>query len=421
MGRVLFQDRFVEQDISDTLDSIIWGHKIVSTPYGQFVFRPLSLQDRNISNYIYEEALKTGKNLGRKNRDQLKIEAIKRGIWKPSFDNDLKQLKEELKNAIAEQEALQKQAKGKRQQPSALIVLNKRIEFLANTIKNIDGIHTSCIELPSVEYYAEQERAYYAVSQATLSFPSMVKQWSSFNNFLNEENTALVHTLVNSYYRSGISEEATIRSAARAPIWRIRWSASKKNGGVKTLFGREMYDITIDQFRLVYWSQVYDSAYESLEPPTDDVVADDKLFDAWLEEQHEKRKQKNAEKAIDRKLKNAPDGQEVGVMVDGYYSDKCTCGVKEMKDKRFHRHASSCPFGVFMYYPKNHDKKNKEVEAIQSANPEYVRKLLGKEQELISKKGDIAEQDLRRDESSRATLGMSTKLVGRDGPKGRAR
>jgi hypothetical protein len=411
----------VEKDIGELLDSIVWGHKIVSTIDGQFVFRPLSLQDRNISNHIHQEALNSAKNAGRKTKAQLKIDALKRGIWKPHFDNDLKSLKEEFRSANSEKEKLEQQAKGKRQLPSSLIVLNKRMEFLLNTISEIERIQSSCIELPSIEYHAEQERAYYAVSQAALCFPSMTKRWHSFNDFMNEPNTQLVHALVNAYYRSDICDEAEIRAVARSPVWRIKWSASKKNGGARTLFGRDMYDITVDQFRLIYWSQIYDSAYESLEPPTDETIADDKLFDAWLEEQHEKRKQKNAQKSIDNKLKNARDGQEVGVMVDGYYSDKCTCGVKGMPDAKFRRHASSCSFGVFLYYPQGHSKKTKEVESIQSANPEHVRKLLGKEQDIIARKGTIAEQDLRRDESSRAALGMSTKLSGRDGPKGRAR
>ncbi len=408
----------MDQDISEVIDAIVWAHRIVSIKSERYVFCPLSLEDKNISNYIHAQAVDFAKSEGRKSKQDLKIEALKKGIWKASNDNDLKILREELDSALKEQEKLQKQSKGKRNPPSALVALTKRINFLHETILNLDNLYMSCIEFPSIEYYAEQERAHYVVAQCTLAFPQMKKMWASFNDFLQEQNTYLVHSLINHYYRMEIASESTIREAARSPVWRIKWGGSKKNGGVRTLFGREMFDLTLDQFRLVYWSQIYDSAFESMEPPTDEVVADDKLFDTWLDEQSEKRKQANNKSAIEKKLKNARDGQEVGMTVDGYYSNDCTCG--SIKDK-FRPHTSSCPFGVFFYYQPGNEKKQKEVEKIQAANPEHIRKLLAREQEVISKKGVIAEQDLRRDDVTRTTLGMSTKLIGPNGPKGRAR
>ena len=408
----------MDQDISEVIDAIIWAHRIVSVNNDRYVFRPLSLEDKNISNYIHTQATDFAKTEGRKTKHELKIEALKRGIWKASYDNDLKILKQELDSSLLEQEKLQKQSKGKRNLPSALVAINKRIDFLHKTILDIDNLFLSCIELPSIEYYAEQERAHYVVAQCTLAFPQMRRRWQSFNDFLQEQDTGLVHGLINMYYRMEIANESTIRAAARSPVWRIKWSGSKKNGGVKTLFGREMYDLTLDQFRLVYWSQIYDSAFESMEPPTDEVVADDKLFDAWLDEQAEKRKQINNKNSLEKKIKNSKNGQEIGMTVDGYYSNDCTCGA--VKDK-FRPHDKSCPFGVFLYYQPGNEKKQKEVEKIQAANPEHIRKLLAREQEMIAKKGVIAEQDLRRDDITRTTLGMSTKLIGPDGPRGRAR
>lgn len=411
----------MEKDITEVLDAIAWAHRIVSIKDAQYVFRPLSLQDRNISNHLHTEAMRRGKAEGRKTKDELKIDAIRKGVWRVHYDNDLKILQEELMLSIAERNKLELLAKNKRQTPSALIVLRKRMDFLNETVQNIQHIHTTCIEVPSLEYYAEQDRAHYAVAQATLNFPSMIRKWGSYNDLLNEVDTELVHLLVNAYYRQEIADEGTIRKAARAPIWRIKWAGSKKNGGVKTLFGRDMYDLTLDQFRLVYWSQIYDSAFESMEPPTDDVFQDDKLFDDWLDAQAEKRKQANNKSVIDKKTKGSPEGQEVGMMVDGYYSEKCTCGIKEKgREARLQKHANSCPFGVFLYYKPDNQKKQKEVEAIQSANPEHVRRLLAREQELIAKKGVVEEQHLRRDDT-RAVLGMPTKLIGPEGPKGRMR
>ena len=411
----------MDQDITEVLDAIAWAHRIVPVNDAQYVFRPLSLQDRNLSNHIHKEALRDGKANGLKTKDELLKQALQKGIWKSHFDNDLKILREELMIASKEEHKLELQAKNKRQLPSALITLRKRIAFLHETIEHLENTRSSCVELPSLEYFAEQRRAHFAIARCTLSFPSMTPKWQSYNDLLEESDTMLVHKLINAYYRMEVADEKTIRAAARSPIWRIKWGGSKKNGGVKTLFGREMYDITLDQFRLVYWSQIYDSAYESMEPPTDEVVCDDKLFDEWLDAQAEKRKQAKNKAALEKKIQKTKDGQEVGMTVNGFFSTECTCGIKEKgRDARLARHANSCPHGVFFYYNQDSQKKQQEVETIQSANPEHVRKLLAREQEMVAKKGVVAEQDLRRDDA-RAVLGMPTKLIGRDGPKGRAR
>lgn len=413
----------MEQDITEVLDAIAWAHRIVPTNEGQYIFRPLTLQDRNISNHIHTEALRVGKLDGLKTKEELKKQALQKGVWKVHFDNDLKVMQEELAAAMQEQERLEDQVRVKkaRNLPTALITLRKRTEFLRQTTEQLEITQSSCIELPSLEYFAEQRRAHFAIAQCTLCYPGMARKWQSYNDLLEESNTSLVHQLINAYYRQTIADEKTIRAAARSVVWRIKWAGSKKNGGVKTLFGRDMYDLTLDQFRLVYWSQIYDSAYEAMEPPTDEQIADDKLFDDWLDVQAEKRKQAKNKAELDKKLSKTKDGQEVGMTVNGFFSNECTCGIKEKgREARLARHANSCPNGVFFYYDENNKKKLQEVEQIQSANPEHVRKLLAREQEYVAKKGVVQEQDLRRDDT-RAVLGMPTKLIGRDGPRGRAR
>lgn len=411
----------MEKDVAESLDAIAWAHRIVDikdrngTPT-RFVFKSLSLQDRNICNHIYNLTFEEGKTNGRKIREDLKTDAIKKGLWKVNFDNDTKILKEELKTRQEEQQKLIDQSKARKTLPPALKSLNQRIEYLINVIAELDMARAQYIELPSAEHAAEEVRAYYAVSQSTLCFPDMQRKWLDYNSFLEETDTHLVRSLINAYYRYELETEATIRRIARSPYWRIKWGGSKKNGGVQTLFGREMYDLTLDQFRLVYWSQIYDSAFESMEPPTDEVVDDDEQFDKWLEKQSEKRKQERAQAAMNRKTKDLPEGQEVGMMVDGFYSENCTCGIKEQKNSRLAKHANSCPYGVFIYYHTN--KRNKQAEEIQASNPDNIRRMLaGEQKRLADVKHPVEEQHLRRDPATRAALGMPTSIVGKDGKK----
>lgn len=428
-----------EQDLSVLLDAIVWGHRIVTVEddlIQNFIFRPLSLQERNMANYIYDCAKKAGAKKGILESKTLLKNSIARGCWKSEYDRDLILLRTELSARLDElteariadekrQTALVKAGLSSNTDGKYIRIMN-RVQYLRHVISQLEEQHALYIELPSIEYYAERERSTYALGRCTLKFPSMEPVWCRHEDLLDEEDKTLVANLMRLFFASQIADEADIRRLARSGLWRTKWLASKKNRGVKTLFGIEMYDLTVDQFHLVYWSQIYDSAFEAMEPPSDDVIDNDKLFDLWLEEQADKRKQERKKSELDKRAhKLKKDGQEFGISVNGYFCEECTCGMKQAAKERGtlrlgHLHAPSCPHGVFIYY--NEKRRGKEVENIQSGNPEHMRRRLAKEQEhLANKDGAMAEQDLRRSPKARAAFGMSTKIIGSDGPHGRAR
>lgn len=433
-----------EQDVTELLDAIIWGRRIVEVHNKDnervtCVFRPLTLEEKNMGNYIHKQAMRDAKDQGLLTRDQLKKQALKQDLWKASYDSDLKLLRKELGRQLElhdiEHKAHMVDSKGRKKRSSPtgkLTRLNERIAHITVTIRKLEADFTNYIELPSSDYQAECERGNYFLRCAALSFPEMQQVWDSMNELKAETDTRLVAGLMRSYYDESIADEAAIRRVARSGFWRCKWMGSKKNRGVKTLFDREMYDLTLDQFRLVYWSQVYDSAYESMESPSDAVMEDDKLFDRWLDDQHAKREQERKKSAFDKeasKLNKATNANEVGLSVIGEYSEECTCGVKEQaealgNDKRGHIHDPSCPYGVYLYYDK--DKKKEKIEDIQSANPDNVRKLLSSEQKYLAAKGEdgVEEQALRGDKA-RTTLGLGTSYFGpgdlSKGKQGRAK
>ena len=433
-----------EQDVTELLDAIIWGRRIVEVHNSEderktYVFRPLTLEEKNMGNYIHKQAMRDAKDQGLLTRDELKRQAIKQELWKASYDSDLRLLREELGRQLElrdiEEKANMLDGRGrpKRSSPTGKLKrLDERIAHITTTIRKLEADYTNHIELPSSEYQAECERGNYFLRCATLSFPEMNQVWDTMDDLKGETDTKLVASLMRTYYNESIADEAAIRRVARSGFWRCKWMGSKKNRGVKTLFDREMYDLTLDQFRLVYWSQVYDSAYESMESPSDAVIEDDKLFDRWLEDQHNKREQERKKSAFDKeasKHNKTTNAHEVGFSVVGEYSEECTCGIKEQAeargyDKRGHIHDPSCPYGVYLYYDK--DKKMEKVEDIQSANPDNVRKLLGSEQKHLAAKGEdgMEEQALRGDKA-RTTLGMGTSYHGpgdlSKGKQGRAK
>lgn len=412
------------KDMGELLDALAWGHRVVEIDDGRvFVFRPLTLEERNVANFVYHQATKDGKANHLLNRQALEKNAISTGLWKPSYANDIRLLRQELGVRLEEMQEEEKANSRRQTETGKLKGLRKRVSYISLKLRELEDLHTQHIELPSVEYYSERERGIYALSRSAMAFPEMKQIWGSLDALKDEEDTILVAKLLNLYYDVKIAEESEIRKLARSPIWRIRWMGSKKNGGVKTLFGKDMYDITLDQFRLVYWSQIYDSAFESLESPSDEIVENDKLFDEWLEEQSNKRRQERKKSELDKKTSRfMGDGQEVGVDPQGFYSEHCNCGVKQMKKRLGHLHAPSCPYGVYIYYSKAF--REKKVEEIQSANPDSIRRILAKEQRTLADKGDmIEEQHLRADSKVRAAFGMPTKVSGSDdrGRRGRAR
>lgn len=402
-------------DLDETLDEIAWAHRIVDINEDTIVvFRPLSLKERNIANFIHSKALKEGKKSGILSREELTKRAIDIGIWGPTYTNDMNILKQEVTTIESEIQEEQSSNKGRRTPTSKLKKLQDRHEFVKNKVEKLSATYLHHIEIPSIEYQAENERAYYLVATSTLSFPEMERLWPTLQDLKEETRTGFVVNIINQYYKAGLATEEQIRKVARAAIWRIKWNASKKNGGAKTLFGREMYDITTDQFRLIYWSQIYDSAYESMEPPSDDVIDNDKLFDEWLLQRAEKSKQEAKKRDVDNKLSKASsNGSEVGIDVNGFYSEMCSCGVKDDPSKKGHYHAANCPHGVYVYYAD--EKKKSNIENIQSANPDDIRRILANEQKRLAESGDgIEEQHLRTDTKTRSMMGMSTKFSGGD-------
>jgi len=433
-----------EQDVTELLDAIIWGRRIVEVLNSNnemvtYVIRPLTLEEKNLGNYIYKKSMEDALHESLLTRSALRSQAIKQELWKPNYEDDMKSLREELAKQLdardKEEKAHMLDSKGKprRKTPTAkLKKLNERIMGISSILRKLDVDQTQHIELPSAEYRAECERGNYFLRCATLTFPDMQPRWTSMEELKNETDTKLVASLMRAYYNESITDESGIRRVARSGFWRCKWVGSKKNRGVKTLFDREMYDLTLDQFRLVYWSQVYDSAYESMDCPSDAVIDDDKLFDRWLEDQHSKREQERKKTAFDKKvsaLNKQADANEVSFSVLGEYSEECSCGIKEQAeklgyDKRGHIHSPECSYGVFLYYDE--EKKTQKVEEIQSANPERVRKLLASEQKYLAESGKdgVEDQHLRGDKA-RTTLGMGTSYHGpgdlSKGKQGRAK
>jgi len=88
----------------------------------------------------------------------------------------------------------------------------------------------------------------------------------------------------------------------------MHWRACKSTGS--PLFDGPVSEWDVNKVRLVYWSSLYDSVYESPDRPPQYIIDDNKLLDEWFEaqtEELEERAEKNyREKYRQGKATNMP-------------------------------------------------------------------------------------------------------------------
>lgn len=83
------------------------------------------------------------------------------------------------------------------------------------------------------------------------------------------------------------------------------WRAAKASGVAP--FPGSPCDWDINKQRLVYWTALYESVYNSVDRPPQWVIEDDELLDRWLEEETRELEER-AEQEYKKKKKKMKDG-----------------------------------------------------------------------------------------------------------------
>ena len=103
------------------------------------------------------------------------------------------------------------------------------------------------------------------------------------------------------YYYSQLLGEDEIRNVANNSPWDNIWTASKKSGQV---FSRTGADLTLDQQRLICWSNLYDNVHESADCPSRRVIEDNDMLDGWMIVQRKKREKDDTQQMVDGLITN---------------------------------------------------------------------------------------------------------------------
>lgn len=257
-GRVLVQidDQFIGKDF------VLFKHPNLGILQG--------------GDFAYQEAVTKYIKSGAIPEKELLEEAIKRKIWSP--------LQETSIEAIAQYiVALQKQLDSQSTKYNSILIDDLKKKIHEAQIKLFD-LRNKRLQITqySIESMALIYRRDYIIRQITYIKVNN-KYRKLFNSpLINHINIdAFITYLSELYYNDYVISLKDMRELARTSPWRVYYKAATTSGG--QLFPNKIFNYTIEQTDLLYWSAIYDYAYENSERPIDAIIDNDDRFNEWLE------------------------------------------------------------------------------------------------------------------------------------------
>ena len=267
--------------------------------YGEFLYRGTEYNIKFIqpnlgilvqADEIYNKFYNSG--LGKIFTIQESYDILKKQkIWTDKLQNEYDTLNVDIK--ILREKLIGSTYLKKQQQ--SLTTAIKRAKEKIEKLENIKGqLYGS-----TLEYLADKSKKRF-----------IVKNCVKFEEIQLLEDINFLDSLVVYLYRDNNISESIIRELARTDPWRLYWIVSKGTG--TPLFPHSCIEITDDQYHLLFWTKIYDFAYESSNRPSDDIIKDDEKFDSWYSCEVERLNKNNNE----IKMPQGVGGQEIYVMAD---------------------------------------------------------------------------------------------------------
>ncbi len=275
-------------DINKLLERISWGKLFINFGKRDFILRSLTIKEQNHIDFIYKKALDEAASLELLFEHELAKIYYKAGDWSREKEQAIAKARKEIQEVESQKAGLKLTAANK-------LIISKADRKIRKIEKLLNDLLSKRNELfqHSAESYADQMSKSYQAFYI-LQNTDGGQYWPTIDNFEHETNLNFIYEIIYSYYNKCFLDEKTIREVARNGNWRFQW-AMCKNDPV-SLFGSKMYNLTYDQKNLIYWSQVYDMVYESMDRPPDTIINDDKKLDNWLKQQSKKARREATEK-----------------------------------------------------------------------------------------------------------------------------
>ena len=155
-----------------------------------------------------------------------------------------------------------------------------------------------------------------------------------------------IHTLYVKY-NAEILDDKEIREISQSYDWRMIWNSAKES---REIFPFPACDLTDMQKSLISWTRMYDSVYESMETPSDDIIEDDYAIDGWFIAQRRKR-----------------------------------------EDDRKDSDSNSLPQSAEVFVPVSNKK---EADRVHNMNTQEAKNILKSKSKEIEEKGSVKESEL---------------------------
>ena len=382
--------------VQDLINLILWDRRLVLLPDGKIVviLNP-TVADRNIAALEKRLVMRQALDNDIPTQERALKEARESESWTDEDDLILKEAEKHIAFLESEKDRHKLLTKKHR--------LDKQIEETQEKLKHAlekqQYIYTLTAE------YMANEAFIFAMTKRVVLHEDGTPFFNDYQtiNKLKDNDPELMTLLLKEVITEGGLAHSELRKIARSLEWRMLWTLNREN--IQSLFNTPIANLSINQRMLIYWSRVYDLAYESTEKPDEDIIQDDEKFDIWLRNRNNEKNESEM-----AKKKNIPEHHERGVVLDGYYVEECVCGVADIKVKGHGerpRHAKNCLYGTYRRYTRA--EKDKIADEIYARNSKRIRLLQTQEQTTVAKVGMIDEKDLRN-KNSRILLGSKQEI-----------
>lgn len=269
----------------DYINSLISGIIVFRLGKEYIYVRPFSAEDKTFADFFSQEQYDDALIDGIWTQKDAENHLISAGYLSQDHDIQLKQLDENIEN----------------------MKVDYFNHFYNSTTreyikKNILKQNERNQELYSKKYVLYDKTCEHLKRYSFLSY--LLQRNSCFQNGKLASGTFSTQILYNKYIAIVNDLASQIRNVAKNEEWKTRWYSLKRS-----VFSNKKSSLTDQQISLISWSNYYDSVYQSMDKPSDDIIDDDIALDGWSIVQRRKRKEedkkRNAEKMLPDKMRDA--------------------------------------------------------------------------------------------------------------------
>lgn len=290
------------------LNKVLSGDIITKIGEDIMITHQPSARERYLADFfsgqVYEQAFKEGVFV----QEEIELIAIQNGWWTEEKEEELKKIPKDM-----EQMKVDYYNNFIRDSTRSLIkkAIRQREERWEKLISEKYELYSyTCESLQTQAYEMELLR--------------------SCTSFLYDEQSSIDRldiNLLHSRYNKEILSDKELRTLSKDNGWKSIWAASKDG---RQIFSVKTCDLSEMQKALMGWSRMYDSVYESMETPSEDIINDDIAIDGWFVLQSRKREDQQKKSQAD----GLPESAEVFVPVSNKKEAQRVHDMNDVEGKR---------------------------------------------------------------------------------------